>query len=116
MKKKHGIIPGFAVILMAAIFTFTACPNGGGDDNDHNPTIVGRWDYNNTSYILEFKSDGTWIMPTGVYSGTYKTNGSTLTFVEEGDSGTFVFSNNNNTLTISGFPTASGLNGIWNRI
>jgi hypothetical protein len=37
MNKKHGLLFGFAVIALAAIFTFTGCPaeddgGGGGDD------------------------------------------------------------------------------------
>jgi short subunit dehydrogenase-like uncharacterized protein len=54
---------------------------------------VGTWQLiTNPDFTLEFKNNG-----------TYKTNGSTLTTISEGESGTFVFSNNNNSLTIDGF-------------
>jgi hypothetical protein len=38
MKKKHGVFFGFAVLLIAAIFTLAGCDNGtgGGDDNNNN--------------------------------------------------------------------------------
>ena len=35
MKMKHGLLIGFAVIVMAAIFTLTGCPTDADDDNDN---------------------------------------------------------------------------------
>jgi hypothetical protein len=32
MKKKHGVFFGFAVVLIAAVFTLAGCDNGGGGD------------------------------------------------------------------------------------
>ena len=33
MKKKYGIVTGFAVLLIAAIFIFAGCPTGGDEDD-----------------------------------------------------------------------------------
>jgi Zn/Cd-binding protein ZinT len=41
MKKRHGVFFGFAVLLIAAIFTVTGCDPGGGDDDD--PELA-KWD------------------------------------------------------------------------
>jgi hypothetical protein len=34
MKTKHGLFLGFAVLLLAAIFTITGCPSDSDDDDN----------------------------------------------------------------------------------
>jgi hypothetical protein len=71
MKKRHGVFFGFAVLMIAAIFTLAGCDTGGGtgDDDDiwlkdlSNP-FIGKWEshipsMDNARMISEYKTDGT---------------------------------------------------------
>jgi hypothetical protein len=68
MEKKPGVFFGFAVLLIAAIFTLVGCDNGGGDDDDiwladlSNP-FIGKWESDIPSaqmhLIFDYKTDGT---------------------------------------------------------
>jgi hypothetical protein len=51
MKRNHGFFFGFAVLLLAAIFTATGCDDGSGDISSSTLTItnLGSW---NGSYVL----------------------------------------------------------------
>jgi hypothetical protein len=52
MKRKHGFFLGFAVLLIAAMFTATGCDNGGGGGRSSSTLIItnlGDW---NSRYVL----------------------------------------------------------------
>jgi hypothetical protein len=58
MKKHHGLFIGFAILLLAAIFTFTGCPTDDGDGDEIElpagvEVLFGVWEheYENTSPI-----------------------------------------------------------------
>jgi hypothetical protein len=69
MKTKHGLSLGFAVLLLAVIFTFSSCGDGAGDDDGgggNNPTLVGKW-YDTQAHADADGTDG--------LKYTFKTNG-----------------------------------------
>jgi hypothetical protein len=111
MKAKHGLFIGFAVLIVAAIFTFTGCPNDSGDGNP----LVGTWKEQGGDYIIEFTAT---IMKIGGDEFPYILSDTTITV--DGSSagygtmvGTAVVSGS--TLTLAGFPEESGLNRTWTR-
>jgi hypothetical protein len=63
MKKKHGIFFGFAVLIIAVIFTLAGCedPNGGGGDDDSWPP---------SSELSTFLLGG-WTQPDGISGITW---------------------------------------------
>jgi hypothetical protein len=101
---KSGIVSGQKTVAV-----HKASSTGGSDTS----SIVGRWRHSSGEEI-EFKSNGE------VDSGgvTYTYTGTILTLTYQGHSypGTATFSNNGNTLTISGLPASSGFNGTYTRV
>jgi hypothetical protein len=67
MKKRQGVFFGFAVLLIAAIFTVAGCDNGDGDDiwlADLSNPFIGKWEskipsMGNAVMVSEYKTDGT---------------------------------------------------------
>jgi hypothetical protein len=111
MKTRHGLFIGFAVLIIAAIFTFAGCPSSSDDDS-----IVGIWQQG--SYILEFTATEV-RMGAGGTDGVFPYTFSGTALTVDGSSigqgimtATAIVSGS--TLTISGFP-AGGPNGTWIR-
>jgi hypothetical protein len=107
---KHGLFIGIALILLAAVFTFTGCSDDGGTTSGD--SLKGT--YTGSDFTLVF-TDTTWeLLVNGntQREGTYTLDGTALTLTTGGESfsGTAVVSGN--TLTLSGFTgDAAGLNG-----
>jgi hypothetical protein len=85
MKRKWNVFLGFAVLLIAAIFTFTGCPTDGGD-----PEVTSTIYILSDDSQLEIRSDGTAVLTKS--DGETKINGTV--------SGGTVTLENEDTLTV----------------
>jgi hypothetical protein len=86
MKKKHEILIGFAVLLLAAIVTFAGCPTDPSDEGPHNGnlgttlTISGEqvytrtWSNNGQASYTALSGDKT-VKVSGGNSGLNRQNG-----------------------------------------
>jgi hypothetical protein len=115
MKTRHGLFIGFAVLIVAVIFTFTGCPTDSSDD-ENNP-LVRTWKAEGGTYIIEFTA--TLMKMEGEEEELpYTLSGTTLT-VDGSSMGqgtiTATATVSGSTLTLSGFPQESGLNRNWTR-
>jgi hypothetical protein len=105
MKIKHGLFIGIAVLIAAAVFTFTGCPT----DTDENNSIVGVWKQDDAT--IEFTADVV-KFEGGEYP--YTLSGTALTVTIAGVETTATATVKGSTLTLSGFGE-DGPNGIWTR-
>jgi hypothetical protein len=116
MNKKHGLFIGFAVLLLTVMFMAAGCdnPTGGGAGS-----IVGKWKLaaNPNSSVVEFTNNNTVVTANVNSNITYTYDGTTLT-LSQGSysfSGTATITNSGNTLTLGGFPSDTGVNGVYTR-
>ncbi|MDR1316235.1 MAG: hypothetical protein LBK13_05100 [Spirochaetales bacterium] len=116
MKTRHGLFIGFAILIVAAIFTFTGCSDS--DDDDNGNPLVGTWQEEGGAYIIEFTNNLMKLDSGNDGEFPYTLSGTTIT--ADGTSAgkgimTATATVSGSTLTLSGFPTESGLNRNWIR-
>jgi hypothetical protein len=80
MKKKHGVFFGFAVLLIAALFTLVGCDNGNGDTGDDSPkklTVAGISGVSDNLFCFILSTD---VSETGnLVAGGYVSKSETVT-------------------------------------
>jgi hypothetical protein len=106
MKRKHGFFFGFAVLLIAAMFSVAGCDNGNGDngngDNGNsgsNELIGTSWQYREGSYYM------TMIFTDASHVTCTYSDG------EPSDTGTYTVSGNRLTLSLYGEQRSGTITG-----
>jgi hypothetical protein len=109
--KTRGILAGFAVLLLAAIFSLTGCSDDddGGGGGSVPAEFVGTWtgtsgtDPDITSVSIVIKADGAFTATFGggytdTDTGTCTASGSTITFTTDHNVGSGTLANNKLTI------------------
>ena len=115
MKTKHGLLFGFAVIAIAAMFTLAGCDDGSKDDGGGGSITIGNLPNGNLGTTFTISDEQVYVATynQGIPAYTEATGNNTVTI--SGATGTASIANGKLTVSITAAPTGlSAISGLTN--
>jgi hypothetical protein len=120
MNKKHGLLFGFAVIAIAAIFTLTGCPTEADDDGGGGVPAEAVGDWKSRDYTLTLTTSSAKLVGTGadgtVHQFKEKLSDTAYDFGDDsnGKPCRIAIEDNKGT-AVTGFGLDDGVWGLWTK-